>query len=392
MADKGGFERVADWLLKDKEIKVAVLSAGGKTKGNAKVTDLLVDAWDKINSGEGIDKSFQPFFNRVKFDATQLGLLNFINEELMKIEQEVEKDFSLDFVLSRGEFIYAKLFSAFCGVPFLDSKNLIGFYEDGKLNLGFSEYQIKRAYEKYGRFITGGFYGAFPNGKIKTFSRGGSDFSGAIIAKGLNACEYLNFTDVDGVYSIDPKLAKGEVVKEISFDFIRLLGEFGAGVLHPASVLPLYGSDTVIRLKNTFNPLAEGTLIKEDCSSVPFAVALKRDCCLVRGYAREGGYKIIESLSKLNLKIAHSTASADYAEACVFDMPILQNMLGLNLKTINIESGFTFFYLTPTDKTNDVVNALKKDKILRFVSSFKNGVYLAVKSEDEKEVLKALVK
>lgn len=392
MADKDGFERVADWLLKDKEIKVAVLSAGGKTKGNAKVTDLLVDAWDKICVGEGINKSFQPFFNRVKFDAKQLGLLNFINEELMKIEQEVEKDFSLDFVLSRGEYIYAKLFSAFCGVPFLDSKILIGFYEDGKLNLGFSEYQIKRAYEKHGRFITGGFYGAFPNGKIKTFSRGGSDFSGAIIAKGLNACEYLNFTDVDGVYSIDPKLAKGEAIKEISFDFIRLLGEFGAGVLHPASVLPLYGSDTVIRLKNTFNPLAEGTLIKEECSSVPFAVALKRDCCLVRGYAREGGYKIIESLSKLNLKIAHSMASADYVEACVFDMPILQNMLGLNLKTINIESGFTFFYLTPTDKTNEVVYRLKKEKILRFASSFKNGVYLAVKSEDENEVLKALVK
>ena len=99
MADKDGFNKIAEWLLKDEDIKVAVLSAGGKTQNCAKVTDLIYSAWSKIANGESVTKSLQPFYARLKSDASRLGLLNFIEEELMTVEQEVEKDFSLDFLL-----------------------------------------------------------------------------------------------------------------------------------------------------------------------------------------------------------------------------------------------------------------------------------------------------
>lgn len=391
MADKDGFNKIAEWLLKDEDIKVAVLSAGGKTQNCAKVTDLIYSAWSKIANGESVTKSLQPFYARLKSDASRLGLLNFIEEELMTVEQEVEKDFSLDFLLSRGEYFYAKLFSAFSGLPFVDSKNLIGFYDDGKLNLGYSEFKIKDTYERVGRFVTGGFYGSYRNGKIKTFTRGGSDFSGAIITKGLCGEEYLNFTDVDGVFSIDPKLAKGEIIKEMSFDTVRLLGEFGAGVLHPASVLPLYGSGAQIRLKNTFNKKAQGTLIKEDCLVTPFATALKRGCCVVKGKDRESGYKAIRALGETGVKIIHSASSADFFQACFFgEENPLKNTVSSILKRASFESGLSFFYLTKTKRAFEVYHRLKKLKILVFASDFENGIYLTVKEKDEKIVLQTL--
>ena len=168
-----------------------------------------------------------PFFERVRCDAEKLKLYEKIKDELMIIGQEVEKTCLPDFILSRGEYVYAKLFSFFSGIRFVDSKNLIGFYDDGSLNLGYSEYKIREEFSK-GKFITGGFYGSYENGDIKTFSRGGGDLSGSIMARAMNADEYINFTDVDGVYSLSPKICESKIIKEISFDEVRKLGEFGA--------------------------------------------------------------------------------------------------------------------------------------------------------------------
>ena len=303
MADKVGFRRVAEWIRNDEDIKAVVVSAGGKTANSKKVTDLLLDASTLIFRGEGIKKSLNQFIERVLLDAKAIGLENFIDDELMKIEQEVEKDLSLDFILSRGEYCYAKLFSKYYGLPFVDSATLIGFYEDGKINFGLSEFQISRAYAKYGRFVCGGFYGALPNGKIKTFTRGGGDFSGAIVAKGLKAQEYLNFTDVDGIFSFSPSLGKSEPIKEISFDTVRLLGEFGLSVLHPASVLPLYGTDAKIIVKNTFNKNSSGTVIKEKIDSEPFAFAIKRNCYFIKMVKRGNGYTLNKSIYSEENKI-----------------------------------------------------------------------------------------
>jgi hypothetical protein len=303
----------------------------------------------------------------------------------MKIGQEVEKNLSLDFILSRGEYFYAKLFSLYYGLPFIDSANLIGFYQNGALNMGLSQFQIVKAYEKYGKFVCGGFYGALPNGQIKTFTRGGSDFSGAIVAKALNAQRYLNFTDVDGVFPFAPSIKQSAPIKEISFDKIRLLGEFGATVLHPASVLPLYGEGTEIIVKNTFNQSAIGTVVKERSLSEPFAVGVKENCSYAKLIKRGCGYELHSRFSNCN-KIICSVASLDFEEICFegeFSEEFIQSM---GLEFCQLQTGVAIFYLTLCDKTKEIISLLQKQRATVFVSIFESGAYLAVKSENVNKV------
>ena len=143
MANSSAFCTVAEWLRKDEDIKVAVLSAGGKTDRFPKVTDTLITASNEISRGKSVIKSLTPFFERVRYDAENLRLYEKIKDELMKIGQMVEMDSSSDFILSRGEYVYAKLFSYFSGIRFVDAKDIIRFYDNGKINYGYSDYKIK---------------------------------------------------------------------------------------------------------------------------------------------------------------------------------------------------------------------------------------------------------
>lgn len=381
MADSVGFLKVAEWLRSDKDIKAVVVSAGGKTKNCQKVTDLLLCGARLIEKGESVKKSLAPFFERVVGDAEKIGVENFIKDELMKIEQEVERDFSLDFLLSRGEYVYAKAFSKYYGIRFVDSKDLIGFYSNGKLNLGYSEFKIKEEYLRGGAFVTGGFYGAYQDGKIKTFSRGGSDFSGSIVAKGLNAKKYLNFTDVDGVFSIPPSIAKSQVIKRISFDQIRLLGEFGANVLHPASVIPLYGSRAEIEVRNTFNRNSDGTVISEDYFGEPFALAVLKECSFLRVEKQGCGRTLLQKLCNENIEIICSTSSLDFAEICFkgnFDSERFAKNQGLNY--FFLQSVCVLFF-TKNQRSIDVIERLRKEKITLFTVDFDKGSIVLVNGE-----------
>lgn len=390
MADSVGFCKVAEWVQSDKDIKAVVVSAGGKTRVCKKVTDLLFFGAKQIEKGESVKKSLSPFVERAVFDAERIGVGDFIKEELMKIEQEVERDFSLDFLLSRGEFIYAKAFSKYFGIRFVDSKNLIGFYPDGRLNLGYSEFKISEEYLKGGRFVTGGFYGAYQNGKIKTFTRGGSDFSGSIVARGLNAKKYLNFTDVDGVYSIPPNFAKSQIVKEISFDQIRLLGEFGANVLHPASVIPLYGTGAEIDVKNTFNKHACGTRIFENCKDEPFAFSVCENCKFLSVQKRGYGHNILQDFSTEKVEILCSTASLDFAKICFkgeFDCEEFANKHEVSyFKSENV----SVLFFTNNRRSFDIIYNLKKSKIASFIANFEKGAFVLVKNEDLCKVVEFL--
>ena len=390
MANADGFRRVAEWVRKDKDIKAVVVSAGGRVGNLPKVTDLLIECGKNLSSGMGAMKSLNPFFERVTADAQALGLYENIKDELMIIEQEVESGFSLDFLISRGEYVYAKLFSAYSGLTFCDAKDIIVFYDDGRLNLGHSEYKIKEFYEMYGKFVVGGFYGGIRKGEIKTFSRGGSDFSGSIVARGLGAEEYLNFTDVDGIFSFDPRLGKGEVLSDISFDAVRLLGEFGAGVLHPASVLPLYGTGTAIRLKNTFNPNADGTLIREKCEALPFAVAMRRGVTRLVLRKTESGYSLLQKAIDLGGKVVASASSLDFVEVCLIGAENFNLRQVFGVESCKIQGEGTLFYFTPCEKSNRIIFKLKEKKIPQFISDFGGGVYLFTDKNGEIEVISTL--
>lgn len=392
MADKIGFRRVAEWVQCEEDIRAIVVSAGGKTSKSKKVTDLLLDASNSIFSGASIKKSLNQFIERTVSDAESIGLENLIKDELMKIEQGVEKDLSLDFILSRGEYYYAKLFSAYYGLPFVDSKDLIGFHKDGTLNIGLCEFQIERAYEKYGKFVCGGFYGATPNGRIKTFTRGGSDFSGAIIARGLKANEYLNFTDVDGIFPFSPSIRKSLPIKEISFDAVRLLGEFGSTVLHPASVLPLYGTNTRIIVKNTFNKEAIGTVVKEFCDIAPFAFAVKNDVTYLKMVKRGNGYNLAQILQGQKAKVILYASSLDFLELC-YDGEISELQIKeLGLDFCQIQKGVNALYFTLCDSSIKKICSLQNAKLPLQVGFFDFGCYVIISQENLKECLQIVLK
>ena len=204
MADADAFRKVADAIRIEENIEIIVVSAGGKTVNYSKITDMFVDAYRKIQKGESVKKSLNFVFERVRRLKDGLQLKFDFEEELMKIEVGANDP---DFLISRGEYLYSLLFSKFFGVAFVDAKEIFKFCDNGAINEEYTCFKIKEKYKSVGKFVTGGFYGSDDFGKIKTFSRGGGDVSGAIAAKAINADLFVDFTDVDGVYAYDPNVA-----------------------------------------------------------------------------------------------------------------------------------------------------------------------------------------
>ena len=313
LADENCFSKVAAAVANDEDIKVIVVSAGGKISGGKKVTDTLLSAWDDVSKGKPLYLALLPFYERIALLIEKLQL-NF-NVDLQEIiERGFEKDRTPDFLLSRGEYAYSLIAANYLGKRWVDASSIIKFDKSGKLNLEFSRFLIREEFSK-GDFLTGGFYGSFPDGKIKIFERGGGDLSGAIIASAI-ADEYLNFTDVNGIYDFDPKSAPSKVIPRISFENARKLAEFGASVLHPDSVLPLVGTGIPIRVKNTFDFRAQGTTIEESCTERVFCCSVMKDCLYLELTATGRGYMLSGELSKFTDVIC-SAADKDSLKAVV---------------------------------------------------------------------------
>ncbi len=278
-------EEMATAAMRLREINRAeaiVVSAGGARGREPKITDMLIGAYGKISRGEDLRKSLMPFIGRAA-DVTEKLKLNI---DCMKILGEIERGFAcqptLDFLISRGEAVWSELFASYIGYARAEAADVMRFGTSGAFDPELSELLIREKYREKGRFVIGGFYGADADGRIRTFSRGGSDYTGAVVARALRADVYYNFTDVDGFYDSDPKRnPSASVLPEISFENARKLGGFGAGVLHPDSVLPLVGTGIPVRVENTFRK-ATGTTVKEECKSDCRAVAFIADCFFVR--------------------------------------------------------------------------------------------------------------
>lgn len=278
-------EEMATAAMRLREInrtEAIVVSAGGARGREPKITDMLIAAYGEISRGKDLRKSLMPFIGRAA-DVTEKLKLNI---DCMKILGEIERGFAcqptLDFLISRGEAVWSALFAAYVGYARAEAADVMRFGTEGAFDPELSELLIRELYREKGRFVIGGFYGADADGRIKTFSRGGSDYTGAVVARALRADVYYNFTDVDGFYDSDPKRnPSASVLPEISFDNARRLGEFGAGVLHPDSVLPLVGTGISVRVENTFRK-AIGTTVKEECKSDCRAAAFLPDCFFVR--------------------------------------------------------------------------------------------------------------
>ncbi|MDE6584722.1 MAG: aspartate kinase, partial [Anaeroplasmataceae bacterium] len=260
------FAKVKNIVLADAKRKIVVVSALGKRdSSDTKITDLLYILHAHLKYGVPYMDIWNMISSRLVEIEEELELNSNIMSDLEALKQELNKSISEDYLVSRGEYLTAKLMSSYLGYPFVDAKDLIAFSYDGKVDYPTTEKKVRIAFSEHGTIVVPGFYGAYPNGSVRLFSRGGSDVTGSILAKCLNVGLYENWTDVPGILAADPRIIdKPKAIKEITYAELRELSYMGANVLHEETVFPVQSLNIPINLKNTNDPLNPGTLIKNN--------------------------------------------------------------------------------------------------------------------------------
>ena len=273
LSDAGQFKKVAAIVRSDPERRFIVVSAPGKRfSGDDKITDLLYRCADLASQREDFSAPFALIRDRYLSIEKDLGLeAAHMGPALDEIEKALASGrVTRDFVASRGEYLCARLMGAYLGVPMVDAAQLIRFREDGELDMDATMLYCAPLKDLPVAVIPG-FYGAMPGGTVRTFSRGGSDITGAIIARAVGADVYENWTDVDGFMMADPRIVpEARAMHAVSYEELRELSYMGASVLHEESIFPVREARIPIHVRNTNRPegggtwiVNEGTLMKE---------------------------------------------------------------------------------------------------------------------------------
>lgn len=265
LADSTQLKKVKDIIFADSDRKYIVVSAPGKgVNNNHKVTDLLAMCHQLSDHDLNFNEVYRIIEDIYKNIVDDLGLDIDIDAILAEVKEEITNGASYDFVVSRGEYMSARVLAAFIGYEFVDAKDLITF-NDGILDLDKSQADIKDILAKHDRAVIPGFYGQ-ENGEIMTFSRGGSDVTGSVIASAVDCKMYENFTDVSGFLVADPRIVKNpKPIGTITYKELRELSYMGANVLHEEAIFPLRDKNIPINIKNTNKPDKPGTLIVSTC-------------------------------------------------------------------------------------------------------------------------------
>lgn len=265
MADGTTIGRVREIAKSDSSRRFLIVSAPGKRySGEKKITDLLYEAHQCLMRTGALSAPFEKVKRRLKLIVGELCLDFAIKELLEETEREILKRKSRDFTVSRGEYLIAKLTAAYLEIPFVDASELFRFGKDGCLREESYALIRSRLSPLKGAVIPG-FYGSDENGEIRTFSRGGSDISGAIVASALRADLYENWTDVSGFLVCDPRiLPNPKKIDRLSFRELKELSRLGASVIHHDAVSPVREAGIPVAILNTFRPQDRGTTILPD--------------------------------------------------------------------------------------------------------------------------------
>ncbi len=271
MADGNVINSVKKIIESDPCRKYVVVSAPGKRySGDTKVTDLLYASFEELSVSGTCKNKFSAVRGRFASIVKELNLQFEINRLLDETQTEIDKQKNEDFTASRGEYLCARIVAKVLGAKFIDAKDVIFFKENGTLDGEKTYKAVGEAVRGVNLAVFPGFYGSDTNGKVKTFSRGGSDITGAIIARAVNASVYENWTDVSGFLACDPKIVHNpKNIKSISYKELRELSYMGANVLHSDSIFPVRKANIPIQIKNTFRPEDEGTSILPISRYVP---------------------------------------------------------------------------------------------------------------------------
>lgn len=265
LASAEQFKKVGDIIRADEGRKYVVPSAPGKRfNEDTKVTDMLYQCYALAENGKDFDIELKAIKARYDEIITGLGLELSLNDEFKIIKKNFQEKAGRDYAASRGEYLNGIVMANYLGYEFLDAAQYIFFHEDGTLNGQKTAEVLGAKLDVTERAVIPGFYGACEDGRVKTFSRGGSDVTGSIVAAAAGVDLYENWTDVSGFLIADPRIIHNpQPIKSITYRELRELAYMGATVLHEDAIFPVRKEGIPINIKNTNKPEDEGTMIVE---------------------------------------------------------------------------------------------------------------------------------
>lgn len=324
VADAIQQEKVKNIILSDPERRYVVVSAPGKRfHEDNKVTDLLYLVKTHIEHNVPYDQIFQVIADRFISIAATLGVeVQIVQKELDDIKANLNDSVTADYIASRGEYLTGLIMAAYLGYDFVDTAGLILFDKKGKYLDEETNKALSEELAKHEHAVIPGFYGTLPDGSIKTFSRGGSDITGSLVARAVKATMYENWTDVSGFLMADPRIVKNpKPIKVITYKELRELSYMGASVLHEDAVFPVREADIPINIRNTNEPENEGTIILAEAplapGSVITGVAGRKDFTVIAIYKNmmnsEVGFvkRILAILEDYNISFEHLPSGID---------------------------------------------------------------------------------
>jgi aspartate kinase len=323
LASASQFKKVADIILADETRRYVVPSAPGKRfPEDVKVTDMLYACYKAAVKGQDFEKKFDEIKERYNGIIAELGIDLSLDEQYENIKAGFKGRAGRDYAASRGEYLNGIILAKYIGYEFIDAADLVFFNEDGTFNADMTNQTVRDRLVDVERAVVPGFYGSTPNDTIKTFSRGGSDITGSIVAAAVKADLYENWTDVSGFLVADPRIVENPaVINTITYKELRELSYMGATVLHEDAIFPVRKEGIPINIKNTNAPEDPGTMIVESTSKKPehiiTGIAGKKGFSAIRiekdmmnsevGFGR----KVLEQFEKNGLSFEHMPSGID---------------------------------------------------------------------------------
>lgn len=341
MANANALKQVKSIIESDKSRKFIVVSAPGKRdKSDTKITDMLYACYNEVVSLGNCKNAFKGIRERFTSLVKDLGLSFDINSVLDKTEMQIVENKSIDFTASRGEYLSAIVFAQYIGFEFVDSEEIVRFDSHGKLNADYTNDKVRTRLQNCKNAVIPGFYGKDFEGNIKTFSRGGSDITGSIIARGVEADLYENWTDVSGFLVCDPRIVpEARTIKQLTYKELRELSYMGASVLHSEAIFPVMKKKIPINIKNTFKPEDVGTMIvpneqyQKGDDTIITGIAGKKDFTVIyiekSHMNSEVGFirKVLSVLEHYNLCVEHLPSGIDTLSVVISDEQLKEGTL-----------------------------------------------------------------
>lgn len=325
LADAKQFIKVKDIIKAEKSRRYVVPSAPGKRfSDDIKVTDMLYECHDLASNNKDISKVFNKIIERYNGIISDLGIDLSLDADYTEIKEKLVNHASRDFAASRGEYLNGKILASYLGYEFVDPAEMIVFDNKGVFLLDETVQIMRRRLKNIENAVIPGFYGAMQNGKVKTFSRGGSDVTGSIVARSVNADIYENWTDVSGFLIADPRIVDNpKVIKVITYKELRELSYMGATVLHEDAIFPVRTVGIPINIKNTNDPDARGTMIVSDDTAEEMSKYIITGIAGKKGFASINiekammnselgfGRKVLEVLEGYGISFEHMPSGID---------------------------------------------------------------------------------